>query len=95
METAIVVFTRDLRVHDNPALALACAQAERVVPVFVLDAALATSPNRTRFLLDSLADLREGLRERGGELVIRPGEPVTGGHAAGQPDPCSGGLHRR
>jgi deoxyribodipyrimidine photo-lyase len=77
METAIVVFTRDLRVHDNPALALACAQAERVVPVFVLDAALTTSPNRTRFLLDSLADLREGLRERGGELVIRAGEPVT------------------
>ena len=76
METAIVVFTRDLRVHDNPALALACAQAERVVPVFVLDAALTTSPNRTRFLLDSLADLREGLRERGGELVIRHGEPV-------------------
>ena len=77
METAIVVFTRDLRVHDNPALATACAQAERVVPVFVLDATLTTSPNRTRFLLDSLADLREGLRERGGDLVIRSGEPVT------------------
>ena len=76
METAIVVFTRDLRVHDNPALALACARAERVVPVFVLDATLTTSANRTRFLLDSLADLREGLRDRGGELVIRHGEPV-------------------
>jgi deoxyribodipyrimidine photo-lyase len=77
METAIVVFTRDLRVHDNPALAMACAQAQRVVPVFVLDAGLLTSPNRTRFLLDSLADLREGLRERGADLVIRRGEPVA------------------
>jgi len=27
METAIVLFTRDLRVRDNPALALACARA--------------------------------------------------------------------
>ncbi len=26
METAIVVFTRDLRLHDNPALHLACAR---------------------------------------------------------------------
>jgi len=77
METAIVVFTRDLRVHDNPALAMACARAERVLPVFVLDAALLTSPNRTRFLLDSLADLREGLRERGGDLIVRHGEPVS------------------
>ena len=77
METAIVVFTRDLRVHDNPALAMACARAERVLPVFVLDAALLTSPNRTRFLLDSLADLREGLRERGGDLIVRRGEPVS------------------
>ena len=25
METAIVLFTRDLRVRDNPALAMACA----------------------------------------------------------------------
>ena len=41
MKTAVVLFTRDLRVHDNPALAAACANAERVVPLFVLDPALA------------------------------------------------------
>jgi deoxyribodipyrimidine photo-lyase len=36
-----VVFTRDLRLHDNPALALAlaCARARRVLPVFVADPA--------------------------------------------------------
>jgi deoxyribodipyrimidine photo-lyase len=39
METAIVLFTRDLRVRDNPALATACARARQVVPLFVFDPA--------------------------------------------------------
>lgn len=30
--TAIVLLTRDLRVHDQPALAAACAAFDRVVP---------------------------------------------------------------
>jgi hypothetical protein len=60
MEIAIVVFTRDLRLHDNPALAAACAQARQVVPVFVADEKLTdVSPNRASFLRESLADLRE------------------------------------
>ena len=29
MDTAIVLFTRDLRLHDNPALAAACAAPAR------------------------------------------------------------------
>jgi deoxyribodipyrimidine photolyase len=41
MDTAIVVFTRDLRLHDNPALHQACARARQVVPLFVLDPAIA------------------------------------------------------
>ena len=76
METAVVLFTRDLRVRDNPALALACARARQVVPLFVVDPALAVPPNRARFLAESLAALREELRERGGDLVIRHGDPV-------------------
>jgi deoxyribodipyrimidine photo-lyase len=35
--TAVVIFTRDLWIHDNPALAAACAASERVVPLLVLD----------------------------------------------------------
>jgi len=78
MKTAVVLFTRDLRVHDNPALAAACANAELVVPLFVLDPDLGRlSPNRTRFLHESLADLRTALRDRGGDLVIRIGDPVA------------------
>jgi len=77
VQTAIVVFTRDLRVHDNPALAAACARAGQVVPVFVADPRLMSSPSRVRFLADSLAGLRDGLRSRGGDLVVRHGDPVT------------------
>jgi deoxyribodipyrimidine photo-lyase len=78
MRTAVILFTRDLRVHDNPALAAACANAERVVPLFVHDPALAgLSANRVRFLHQALADLRETLRGRGGDLVIRHGDPVA------------------
>lgn len=77
LRTAIVLFTRDLRVHDNPALDLACRSAERVVPLFVLDEGLGFAvPNRARFLGESLADLRECLRRRGGDLVLRRGDPV-------------------
>ena len=59
MDTAIVVFTRDLRLHDNPALHQAYVRARQVVPLFVVDPALGTrSANRARFLAESLADLR-------------------------------------
>src|ERR1700761_1159420 len=81
MDTAIVLFTRDLRVHDNPALAGGCARARRVVPLFVVDPALAVPPNRARFLAESVAVLREELRALGGELVIREGDPAAGAGA--------------
>jgi deoxyribodipyrimidine photo-lyase len=71
---AVVLFTRDLRVHDHPALAEAAARAESVVPLFVLDDRIAAGPNRMRFLLESLADLRRSL---GGKLVVRRGDPVA------------------
>jgi len=77
---AIILFNRDLRVRDNPALA-AAARAERTVPLFVLDTALLESrfaaPNRVAFLLESLRDLRESLRAAGGHLYIRRGDPVA------------------
>ena len=78
LRTAIVLFTRDLRVSDNPALDLACRSAEHVVPAFVVHEGLGFAvPNRVRFLDDCLADLRESLRRLGGDLVIRRGDPVS------------------
>jgi len=78
LRTALVLFTRDLRVSDNPALDLACRSAERVVPLFVLHDGLGFAvPSRARFLRDCLADLRDSLRRLGGDLVVRHGDPVT------------------
>ena len=74
-----MVFTRDLRVTDNPALA-AASEAARVVPLFVLDEAILatarTPVKRLGFLAESLADTDARLRERGGALVIRRGDWV-------------------
>jgi deoxyribodipyrimidine photo-lyase len=75
--TAVVLFTRDLRVHDQPALAAACRSADRLVPLFVLDETILASryaaPNRLRHLVDALTDLRAALRACGGELIVRRG----------------------
>jgi deoxyribodipyrimidine photo-lyase len=79
MRTAVVLFTRDLRVHDHRALRDAVPEYEQVVPLFVVDDCIVGSdpaPNRASFLIDALADLRESLRKRGGNLVIRRGDPV-------------------
>ncbi|ONH29767.1 cryptochrome/photolyase family protein [Pseudofrankia asymbiotica] len=80
MVTTLAVFTRDLRVHDNPMLAAAAHQAESVVPLFVRDTGtrrtLFGSGNRERFLTESLADLDHSLRGLGGRLVVREGDPV-------------------
>ncbi len=79
MSTAIVLFNRDLRAHDNPALAAAC-RADRTVPLFVLDERLLGSrfaaPNRVAFLLEALRDLDRSLRRAGGRLHLRRGDPV-------------------
>jgi deoxyribodipyrimidine photo-lyase len=74
---AIAVLTRDLRVHDSPVLSAAAADADTVVPLFVLDDAILASaynrPNRARFLVESLRDLDGSLRDRGAGLVVRRG----------------------
>jgi deoxyribodipyrimidine photo-lyase len=71
-----VLFTRDLRVRDNPSLTTACEEADLIVPLFVVDATLTSvAPNRAGFLADSLAELRESLRARDGDLTVRHGSP--------------------
>jgi deoxyribodipyrimidine photo-lyase len=75
--TALVWFTRDLRVHDHPALRAALDRHERVVPLFCFDDRLlggrhASGP-RTQFLLECLGELSTALDERGGGLVVRHG----------------------
>ncbi|MEV7866328.1 deoxyribodipyrimidine photo-lyase [Streptomyces sp. NPDC088124] len=78
MSVAVVLFTSDLRLRDNPSLRAALAAADEVVPLFVRDKGVEdagfAAPNRRAFLHDCLRDLDAGLRERGGRLVIRSGE---------------------
>lgn len=78
MRTIIVWFRNDLRVHDHPALAEAAKEADHVIPVFILQDALLTGPyasaNRTRFLLESLQDLKRSLQTLGADLVVRRGK---------------------
>ena len=80
MDSVLVLFTRDLRIHDHPALAKAASIEKYVVPAFVIDDRLLANgfarPNRLAFLLDSLADLDQSLTRRGARLIVRRGDVV-------------------
>lgn len=78
--SALVLFTRDLRLHDHAGLDEAVKRFERVAPLFVFDESILAThgmPNRIAFLLDALSDLRESLRIRGADLLVRRGDPVA------------------
>ena len=76
MDTAIVLFTRDLRVRDNPALA-------GLRPRSPGSAAVRRRPGADRAAEPGEVPRRIArgapgrVRERGGDLVIRQGEPVA------------------
>ena len=81
-KTAVVLFTRDLRVTDNPAL-WAASRAERTVPLFVLDDAILGSrfaaPNRVAYMREALIDLDGRLKAMDGRLFLRRGAGGRGG----------------
>ena len=74
---AIVWFRRDLRLSDNPALDAAIATGLPVVPVWIEspeeEAPWAPGAATMWWLRTSLAALRDSLRDRGVELVVRRG----------------------
>jgi deoxyribodipyrimidine photo-lyase len=82
MEPTIWWIRRDVRLHDNPALARALAGGGPVVPLFVLDPALlggrhhGVATRRRSFLFAGLRALDDDLRSRGARLVIRTGRPA-------------------
>ena len=63
----IIVFTRDLRVRDNPALEAAVSMPGPTVALFVFDEVITAkkshSSNRFQFLIDSLSDLDASLKK--------------------------------
>ncbi len=79
MNRTIVWFRRDLRVYDHAPLDRA-ARRGAVIPVFILDRALLHHPEtavaRVAFMLECLRSLDQDLRDRGGRLILRCGDPV-------------------
>jgi deoxyribodipyrimidine photo-lyase len=77
-------FRNDLRLHDNEGFLKATQKADEVIPVFIFDLRVFEKTPlgfrkigvyRTRFILESVAALRDSLREKGGDLLVRIGEP--------------------
>lgn len=79
MSTAIWWIRRDLRLADNQPLA-AAARHQRVIPLYILDSTLWSSPwvgeRRQAFLLEGLRQLDQLLQARGSRLIVRLGHPV-------------------
>lgn len=83
--TILVWFRNDLRIHDNEILLEATRKADKILPVYCFDpfyfrktpwGSLKTGSLRAKFLIESVADLRENLRRLGGDLIIRFGNPA-------------------
>jgi deoxyribodipyrimidine photo-lyase len=80
MSTVIWWVRRDLRLSDNQALSTALREADVLIPLFILDLYLLSSPyigsRRLAFLYDALRSLNYELRSRGSALIVRRGEPL-------------------
>ncbi|KAF6001014.1 hypothetical protein CCYA_CCYA17G4309 [Cyanidiococcus yangmingshanensis] len=77
-------FRSDLRLDDNPALSAALEEGSSVLPVYCFDPRQfgktsfgfeKTGRYRARFLIESVADLRNALKKKGNNLLIRIGKP--------------------
>ena len=86
MGTAIVWLRQDLRLHDNLVLKAALDHHDSVIPVFIFDPKywgedkfghISTGSFRTKFIRETVQDLRDNLQRIGSELLVRHGNPVA------------------
>lgn len=83
----IYLMRNDLRVHDNECLYWAHQNGDYVIPLFCFDKNILghtaltwhykfakTATHRAKFILESVADLRETLRKLGSHLIVRSGQ---------------------
>jgi deoxyribodipyrimidine photo-lyase len=85
LDTILVWFRRDLRLHDNETLWQAAQDAKQILPVYCFDprefgaSRLLELPRtgyfRSKFLLESLEDLQRSLSSLGSNLYIVCGKP--------------------
>lgn len=74
-------FRRDLRFHDNKGLYHALAEGKAVVPVFIFDTEILddledTKDARVTFLHSEISKMKDELKERGSDLVVKYGKPT-------------------
>ncbi len=83
-KTILVWFRNDLRIHDNEILFEAIRKADKIVPVYCFDpdhfgiSSLNTQKTgaiRAKFIIESVADLKNSLQKLGGDLIVRFGKP--------------------
>jgi deoxyribodipyrimidine photo-lyase len=85
VKRAILWFKTDLRLHDNEALIEAIKVAEEIYPVFVFDERIfnsfsdhgfrKTASFRAQFIIESVEDLRNNLKNKGIDIIVRIGKP--------------------
>ena len=84
-KTILVWFRNDLRVNDNEILLEATRKADKILPVYIFDPYYfntsedgfeKTGNFRAKFLIESVANLRENLQALGGNLLVRIGDPA-------------------
>uniref|UniRef100_A0AAR2K3F7 Cryptochrome DASH n=1 Tax=Pygocentrus nattereri TaxID=42514 RepID=A0AAR2K3F7_PYGNA len=83
--TVVCLLRNDLRLHDNEVFNWAQRNAEHIVPLYCFDPRQylgthhfnfpKTGPFRLRFILDSVKDLRDILKKKGSNLIVRCGKP--------------------
>ena len=89
MKKALVWFRRDLRLYDNAALHHALTQSDQVWLVFIFDATILKPliqgeldadglkhDRRVDFIWQGLKKMDEELRQQGGGLIVRYGDPI-------------------
>jgi deoxyribodipyrimidine photo-lyase len=80
-DIALVIFRRDLRAEDHTALLRAAASSKFVLPCFIVDERQLGNENAYRsvfgqqFLVESLLELQNDIRARGGTLLVCNGKP--------------------
>ncbi|WP_017658633.1 DASH family cryptochrome [Baaleninema simplex] len=84
MKRILLWHRNDLRLHDRKDLQEAIATDAQIIPLYCFDPRQfgktafgfpKTGSYRAQFLLESVADLRNSLRQRGSDLVVRCGKP--------------------
>lgn len=84
MSVGLVWFRNDLRLEDNVVIDKALKIVDRIYPVYIINPKqfennhlgyAKTGSFRARFLLEALHDLRNTLKSKGSNLIVRVGDP--------------------